>query len=256
MKSHLSLVGAGIKLADLQIVVLESPNETMLYPEAKKLFSNIVELRIKGYTDVHSNAILPLDTTDFIATHLLVCTKDNPFDNVLMSYKSTSFLICKKFNIAFPFMAILEKNAHPNCSNEMKRVLEECEKKHEDLSYEAGWTMDPIIRENKELNKILKEMVTTFVINHHRDYAIPHWATLGICKVKTDQLFLKMGLKEISDKPMLSHPYLLQTDARAVIVMNNGYSDYTFQTCKIYQDLWDDRITICSKEMAVKKKAA
>lgn len=256
MKGILSLVGSEFDKNDLQVVILEAPKETLLVPDGKELFANVMELRIKGYTNIHTNAILPMDTSDFLATHLIVCTKKNPLENVLMSYKSTSFQLCKKFNLAFPFTTILEKSAHPNCINEMKNILEHCEKTGQDLSYDAGWTVNPQIRENKELQIALKEIVVSFLVHHHRDYNIPHWVTFGICKVKTDQLFLKMGATEISDQPMISHPYLLQADARALILENHQYTEYAMEISRKYQDLWESRITISGDRQQDQKKAA
>lgn len=256
MKKLLSLVSNEFNRDDLQVVILEAPNETLLVPDGKELFANIMELRIRGYTNIHSNAILPMDTTDFLATHLLVCTKENPLENVLMSYKSTSYKLCQKFNLAFPFTTILEKSAHPDCVSEMKKILDDCEKTGKDLSYDAGWTVNPKIRENKELQMALKEIVVSFLVHHHRDYAIPHWVTFGICKVKTDQLFLKMGASEISNHPMISHPYLLQADARALISKDHVYTEYAMDISRKYQDMWESKLTISIDQQKNQKKAA
>jgi hypothetical protein len=235
-------------LDDLQVIVLEKPYETLNDDFGRQMFAGVMALKIRGYLAIHNEGAMPVDTTDFIATHLIVTRKNDPINNVLMAYKSTSYLDCEKFKLAFPFTQLLKNAGHPNCSLEMDRILAECAAKKEDLSYDTGWTICPSVREDKELQGVLKEMLTMFVVNHHKDYNIPHWVTLGILKVKTDQYFLKMGLDEISDQPILSHPLLHLTDARAVIAKDNIYSLFTHSTAKKYKSMWDDRITIESSK--------
>jgi hypothetical protein len=233
-----------ITLRDLCIVVLECPYQNLSLEEAKITFSNMINTKIEGYKAVHNDGVMPVDTTDFIATHLIVANKNDPFNDIYMSYKSISYKTCEKYNIPFPFMTLLKNHAHPDCLLKMEEILEECKKLNQDLSYDTGWTINPKVRGNTDLQADLKEIITMFVLNHHRDYQIPHWVTLGICKVKTDQYFLKMGLQEISNNALLAHPYLHLTEARAVISMNEEYTPYVFETAKKFQHLWDNRITI------------
>ncbi|MBC7711796.1 MAG: hypothetical protein H7177_00555 [Rhizobacter sp.] len=233
-----------INVKDLCIVVLESPYDSLILKDARKIFSNMINTKLRGYKSYHEDGVMPVDTTDFIATHLIIANKNNPFEEIYMSYKSCSYQTCEKYNIPFPFMAILKNYAHKDCYEKMSQTMEECRFKNEDLSYDTGWTINPDIKGDKELQIILKEMVTTFVTNHHPQYNVPHWVTLGICKVKTDQMFLKMGLDEISSNAVFQHPFLHKTAARAVISMYNQYTDYVFDTAKKYQSLWDNRITI------------
>jgi hypothetical protein len=243
-------------LKDLCIVVLESPYLNLSLKEARDTFSNMIDIKIKGYLAIHGEGAMPVDTTDFIATHLIVADKNNPFENIHMSYKSISYKTCEKYNVPFPFMTLLQNNAHPECVKEMQQILMDCKNKNEDLSYDTGWTINPAVRENKMLQTALKEITTAFAINHHADYDIAHWVTLGICKVKTDQHFLHMGLKEISKHSVFQHPYLHQTDSRAVISQDGKYSDYVYETAKKYQSLWDERITINMEAFSKKTKVA
>lgn len=245
-----------ITLEDLCIVVLESPYDSLILKDARQLFSNMINTKLRGYKSYHEDGIMPIDTTDFIATHLIISNKLNPFEEIYMSYKSCSYKTCEKYNISFPFMTILEKYSHPDCFNKMNQILEDCKSKNEDLSYDTGWTINPNIKGNKELQIVLKEMVATFVTNHHPLYNVPHWVTLGICKVKTDQMFLNMGLDEISKEAVFKHPFLHMTEARAVISMNNKYADHVYKTAKKYQFLWDNRITISGNQINQKLKIA
>lgn len=245
-----------ITLADLCIVILESPYHTLTLKESREAFANLMDMKIQGYLAVHDNGALPLDTTDFLATHVFVSNKQKPLDEIYMCYKSTTFRICESFNIPFPFTSILKNHAKPECHEEMERIISECRLKGQDLAYDTGWTIAPIVREHKELQQILKELISLFAIYQHREYSISHWVTLGICKVKTDQHFLRMGLKEISGQPIISHPYLHNTDARAVISMDGNYADFVHFEARKYLDLWNNRLIISHDQAKQKKKAA
>lgn len=243
-------------LKDLCIVILENPYTTLSQEEAKIVFSNMIATKIKGYTAIHSNNVMPVDATDFIATHVIVSNKENPFEEIYMSYKSISYKACERYNLTFPFMYLLKNYAHPDCFKQMDEFLGTCKSKDEDLTYDTGWTINPIVREDKILQSYLKEMISMFAINQHRDYGIKHWVTLGICKVKTDQHFLQMGLKDISSEPILKHPFLHNAESRAVISINGEYTDFVFETAKKYQYLWDNRITINLESHLNKTKKA
>lgn len=243
-------------LDNLQVIILEKPYENLDTEFGRQMFSGLMALKIKGYLAIHNDGAMPVDTTDFIANHIIVTRKDDPANNILMCYKSTSYSDCQKFNIPFPFLQLLKNAAHPECSGEMEKILADCTKNEEEITYDTGWTICPSVRDDKELQGALKEMITMFAINHHRDYGVNHWVTLGILKVKTDQYFLKMGLEEISSRPIISHPYLHQTEARAVISKNANYSGYTHSTAKKYDNLWNSRMTIENRSKKVGKVAA
>lgn len=245
-----------IMLSDLCVVILECPYITLSQQNGREIFSNMMNVKIKGYASVHDDKVMPVDTTDFIATHMIVADKRAPFEKIYMSYKSTSYKMCDRYSLPFPFMTMLKNHAPTECFSKMEEIMKSCREKNEDLSYDTGWTINPEIRGDKEFQSILKDLITLFVVNHHNDYRIPHWVTLGICKVKTDQYFLKMGLEEISTNSILLHPFLHNTDARAVISMNGKYTDFVFETAKKYQFLWDNRIVISSKDLIEAEKAA
>jgi len=240
---------------DLAIVILKSPYESLVSSEGKKIFSNMIDIKIKGYLSYHESGALPLDTTDFLGDHMLVVNKNDPFNEIYMSYKSTSYKVCEKFNVAFPFTTILNNYASKECSLEFQNILNECRAKGEDLSYDTGWSINPKFKGNEEMSKTLKELVSLIVVNHHSDhyFAVPHWVTLGILKVKTDKIFLAMGCKEISNAPLFNHPYLNNTECRAVISRYQQYTDIVFAQAKKHQALWDNRILI-SKQGAVGPK--
>lgn len=231
-------------LSDLQIIIFNSPYDSLEMKDTQYLFSKLMALKVRGYSKVHDQNPLPFATCDFIGTHLLVCGKENPMDNIYMSYKSVSLNQCLRFNLDFPFLSILQKSKNEICYEAMKSIVDECINNKENISYDTGWTIDPGVRENPELQIALKEIVTTFVINHHKQYGIDHWVTFGICKVKTDLFFLEMGLEEISASPFISHPYLGNVQARAVICKDHNYSLYTHRTAKKYQFLWDQKLEV------------
>lgn len=247
-------MGKEFDFNSLQVIVLDSPYDQLTDPDAQKLFASLMALKVTGYGQVHGTNPLPFATCDFIGTHLIVSDKSDPFGKIYMAYKSVSLAQCQRFNLDFPFLSILQKAQNPTCWLEMKNVIADCQAKGQDISYDTGWTIHPGVREIPELQNLLKEIVPTFVTNHHRDYNIPNWVTFGICKVKTDQFFLKMGLAEISQEPLISHPYLGNVPARAVIARGQ-YSAYFHETAEKYQWLWDKRLTLSAKTKETKKAA-
>jgi len=61
---------------NLEIVVLYCPYKNIENKETMDMFSKLVRLRNRGYENRHESGLIPLDTSDFIADHPLLCRRE------------------------------------------------------------------------------------------------------------------------------------------------------------------------------------
>src|SRR5690606_35279420 len=123
-----------------------------------QLFSKVISMRTNGYQSRHTGNYLPLDSTDFIADHIIVCEMRGNEPIPLMSYKSVTVQKCLQYNLKFPFLSILYDSGNIICLNETKKTIKQCFSENILVSYDAGWTMNPAINNNKNHRTILKDL--------------------------------------------------------------------------------------------------
>lgn len=238
-------------MSQLQIILLREPILTLTSDEnsfQNNLFPKILSLKYHGYSKRHTGNILPLDTTDFIGTHLIVCEKENNDYFPLMAYKSTTIEMCDKYGINFPFLNLLENSGNKICYDETIRIIKKLKEESSSLSYDTSWTMSPRLEGQKEKREYLKEILQMLLVNYHQDYNIPNWVTFGICKVKTDLLFKSMGGVEISSSPIVEHPGLGGQRSVAILLPSNLYLFHALRMGQKHKKLWENRMVISIEE--------
>ena len=232
-------------LENLKIVMLESPYTTLIdNPLAKDLFAQMAELKIKGYKEMYQHGVLPLDATDFVGTHLLVCQEGKEGLRVVMGYKSTNLSVCDQFSLPFSIYEIVKNHGSIPCREEFEYFLSRCRQNKQEVSYDTSWTIDPKVRGDKELQGVLKDLTCALLVHHHLDYGIKYWLTFGICKYKTDLYFEKIGAKDVSKHSRLKQPVLFQTEARTMLCDVDDYTTFALETAQKYLGMWQARLTI------------
>lgn len=239
-------------MSNLQIIVIKEPILTLTNFQdsfQNSLFSKMLSLKYHGYSNRHNKNTLPIDTTDFIGTHLIVCENEGDELIPLMAYKSTTVETCEKYNLKFPFLGLLENSGNKVCLNETHDLINKLKKNNSSLSYDTSWTMSQKLEGLREKRDYLKEILQMLLVKHHTDYNIPNWVTFGICKMKTDLLFKSMGGIEISQEPLIKHPGLNGQDAVAILLPSNNYQFEALRMSKKHELLWKNKIEISFEEL-------
>ena len=86
----------------LKIVVLEAPYDSLKEKHAPDIFGKIISLKLQGYGPEYPYGTMPVDTNDFIATHLAVCVEDGSELKPIMAYKTVQQRKCRAHGVQFP----------------------------------------------------------------------------------------------------------------------------------------------------------
>jgi hypothetical protein len=93
----------------LKIIVLNSPYDTIQNPLTQSLLAKTIAMKIAGYRKHYPYGVLPADSYDFVATHLILCEENNGDYEPLMGMKFTTYERCKIHNLEFPILHIVDK---------------------------------------------------------------------------------------------------------------------------------------------------
>lgn len=245
------------RVSKLKFVVLGSPYDTWSNPLTEKLFARLVGLKLAGYGHEYPYGVLPLDTTDFVADHLIICDEDEQGLKPIVSIKSTSLAQCRAHKLPFPaltLMQLVKKNEHANV---IEQIMAQSEKNGTDLRYVGSWTIDPNERGNKEWGDVLRELFTAIYVSFHLENKSQTIAG-GTLRFKVDKYIQWLG-----HEPLLMDGHQLST---VPVFHLNGEENlfthlksFSFESrsiAKKWQKLWDERIVIPRDTSRIVRKLA
>lgn len=193
----------------LRIVIIKNPFK--LWHEGhiddfKSIFHEMIGMKLRGYGVEYPYGVLPVDTTDFFATHLLVCqeSKNSNHSNALssltpvMGFKSTLLSDCLTHQVKFPALSLVEAGGQQSHIERIKKIMRNCETHNNKLAYTGSWTIEPNFRKNRPLTKILVELFQAMYVHYHQEENISEVITGGTVRFKADLLLGNLGHDPIS----------------------------------------------------------
>ncbi|MEK6774205.1 MAG: hypothetical protein AABY64_09705 [Bdellovibrionota bacterium] len=175
-----------------RVIVIDEPihihDET-----ACKLWQKALWMKELGYRNHYKSSVLPVGVDDFVASHLIVADqKKNGELEPMVMYKSIRKSQADKFKIPFGGLSLLNTTKYQN-DKEIISVIND----GGDISYDSSWTINPIYKSDKETSQLLRDFVTMFCCNHHKEFGFSRWLTAGVKQFKIDDYFEWLGGKQI-----------------------------------------------------------
>jgi hypothetical protein len=233
---------------DLKLVVLEQPYLAWNRPGVPELFQKVISLKKSGYGPEYPENVIPLDQSDFFGTHLLVCTEAEGGLIPVAGYKATSLSRCRKHDFEFPSITNLKSSGVDHLIPALQQIIANCD----DISHDNAWTMNPSIRNDKELVSRVKAAFTTLGVFYHAELGTKEWITCGVKRFKTNDFFSWLGLREITPE------FRLKCSAGEPVVMMH-FKDISEEARAIVQanrKLWNECLVIAPAPDQVRKTAA
>lgn len=234
---------------NLKIVVLECPYDTWNVPPTQEIFGKMVSMKIGGYQQRHPYGVLPVDTTDFISTHILICEGPGNDLKVLTGYKMISLERCRIHNVQFPMAAIFDAAKAPIHKAAALAIIEDCEANKIPLLYTGSWTFHSSIIGNREFVRELHPVFEAMYYFAFKDCGFKQIMCGCVPSMRTNTLFEKWGhyrvQKDGEQLPPVSVPHL-QGD-QVVLMHLREFSDSVIQNAEKWRSLWQNR-TVVSAE--------
>jgi hypothetical protein len=230
----------------LRIVILDSPYDSLGTPEAQALFAKLVALKLKGYGAEYQYGVLPLDQSDFIATHFMVCQERDGELHPIMAYKSVKEPKCRQHGITFASCAHLSRCAKDDKNLlAVEKIIEEANARSSLMAYDGAWTIDPLIRKDRALVTELKNLFTCIQVNHYAQFGKFDLLLVGVLRFKTEKIFQDWGYKPLNWKGEQLQPFQSPSLREAVWLHHaRAFSEQALELSARYTSYWENRIEI------------
>jgi hypothetical protein len=245
-----------MKTKRLRIVILGSPYDTLQDPLAQSLFAKTMALKIEGYRAEYPYGALPVETTDFIATHSILCDERDDGLIPLMAYRSVSHSCAKTFGLPFGGLAVVNSAGGVEHAKAIQGILNRCEASGREISYDSSWTINPEVRKDRELTAHLQEIMRAMHVLYHVDYNIPEIVAAGVVRFKMERYYRFWGYELIAKDgvPLGPIPLPFLRQESVLMFWLSKFSKEALEQAEKYRSLWNERIDICLKKS--EKKAA
>lgn len=237
-----------------KVVIIDYPVLCLDDPFVSSLLGRTLKMKYEGYASTYDDSVLPMDQTDFFATHLILC--EEVYDKLIpvIAYKSISYERCLKHKVEFPALALMKTDGQLEAAKAVENLLLSVGDPHK-ISYEASCAQNLSYRNSKEegLKETIRELLTMMLVQHHHEFSIPHMLICGIPRVGTDLLLQKMGLSKINTYAEFKQSNLNKEPA--VLLYREGFNNYAEAVAKKHIKIWDKRL-FHSKDQVQKKPIA
>jgi len=246
-----------------QFVLLRCAYELMEHSPVQKLLPALINFKTTGYRKEYDPHVLPFDTSDFIASHLLMCEKTTTGDFVpVLGMKSVTLKKCDDHRIGFPMLGMLEALGstalHKNVVLQMMENYR-TQGQSEKLAYNGSFTIHPRLREDKVLMKHLWEVSFSLLTNYYTDYQINHVIAVCATQFNVHKKKEQHGWNFIPDS---SGGTLSEYQSKCLFGANlipmelKDVAAKSVETSAKFKDMWNERITLDLEHLTDIKKVA
>lgn len=245
-----------------RFVMIRCPYELMHLPIVREMFPKVIELKTTGYRKEYGNFVLPFDTTDFVASHLLLCEKGSAGQlTPVLGFKSVTLGKCDEHRISFPMLSLLDAPDPNNAYLEtMKYILDDYRRRglaHK-IAYNGSFTVHPTLRENKILMKHFWDLSFSMLTNYYIDYKIDHVVAICATKFKIHEKKELHGWNYIQGEKGKLGPYISRAffEANLVPMELKDIKEKSQVDSLKFRGMWDNRLILDIEHEDELKKAA
>ena len=230
----------------LRVVIIKCPYVNWSQKDTQLYFSKMVSLKLKSYCEKHHVGVMPVDTTDFVADHILICSEEEGDLTPILGVKSLDYDRCNLFHIDFTIEAFLRKGGHQKHLKALYSILEKSKSKQEKISYYSSWAMRPEVSRDRPLATYIKKIYTGLTLLHHTHENIKHLLGLGVPKYRTDSFFYTWGFERISydNHPLENIPFFILGNIDGVFIHLENYSQVAMDCAEEALEFWENRLVI------------
>lgn len=242
---------------DLKLVLLNYPKQAWDDLQVQEMFCKMVALKFRGYAGKYQGDAIPVDSTDFVANHQLICKQASNGELIpIAGCKTLTYEVCQNHNLKFPLLGLLENTQFDQQRRAIKAVLDA--KPQSSVAYHSGWTIDPDIRRDRNLVTQIKDCLMGVFPHYLNEQGITDLIAIGVLKVRSDKDFGAWGYEtlKLDGKPVdivrcpafflePALPIHLQTLTSAALEMASKW-----------RSAWHSRIIIGNGNELVQKKVA
>jgi len=184
-----------IREEKLRLLVLECPYDILHDGFAREIFSKMILLKLEGYQMEYPYGIIPVDTTDFVGDHMILCQEWNGKLIPLMAQRTISLQRCQLHHLEFPLFHYTLTEQSQSHRRWIESRLAQAIKQSANITYDSSVTIHPHVRETPDLKNIAKELILAQHVFYHTQRNTTQTLALGVTQFKMDREFQKIGFE-------------------------------------------------------------
>ena len=237
-----------------RVVTLDSPYETWHSLRTRTLFADLVDMKLRGYQDKYFPGVLPLDATDFVGTHHLICEESPRGFRPLMGFRSMTVERAAYHRLTFPALALAQACGSKDHLLAVEKIVKTAGAHGRRLSYESSWTMLPSVSRDPAVADELHKILRAIKLLHLEADLIDESLMGAALRFKVPSLFTKLGYQPVtlegSDLPSVGVPFM--GNEQILLLHLQRFSPCAMSFADQYRELWNHRVLISSTEDSFK----
>ena len=225
---------------NLRFVTLECPLERWGDPDARAVFAEMVRLKVLGFGAQHVAGVMPVDTSDFIASHVLTCVAGNDGLHLVAAFRSISTERCREFNLTFS----AESLAIAADAREHAAAVREFVGQDGRVGYLGSWTIHPSARDNQPLRAALRDDFSLGSVLAHEEAGIPRMVVGATLRFKVDRLLSPVGFRPLSLKGAELPPIAVRHLHGEAVLMMCRDDDAAPPEAEALRARWEARVVL------------
>ncbi len=232
----------------ISFTVLHHPFLYWDQPETQAAMLEVIDIKRRGfgkYYDAHR--VLPLDTYDWIGTHIITFTEIDGMRRPIMSYKFIEKATCEQYGLPFNGLALFNSasDAHKRSA---EVIIESASRRGMSIGYTSSWTVDPDFRVNPGSHELLTELSVASHVLHTKTFRVNESLIGGSVKAKAPLTLQLIGYKRLRDVrtgqelPSFSFPPLAGDPTLALHI--DSVPPQAEEWAQKYSNAWEKRLEI------------
>jgi hypothetical protein len=231
--------------ADIKLVTLNNFYANLQNPKAFELFVGMMQMRASGYGRFYSPHFLPLDRSDFIASHYLFCAAEGNELIPQAGFKEVSLDLCDTYGVSFPILGWLRRTGVSEHRRAIENMIDEYRHSGRPLVY-GGHVA---IRKNarpRTLPRLLRELIAALVYINWKEQGSFAEITVSVLRTQTYIWFGELGFKPLhwAGRPLTVIPHVESPKDSVLFMEMHEPSDWTRHCYEKHKPLIDSRILI------------
>lgn len=231
--------------------MIRSPHEVIEDPLATDIYPKLIAFKRIGYQKEYGEFVLPFDSSDFIASHVLLCEKQKTGDLIpVLGFKSVTLRRCDDFRIPFPMLGMLESkdNVNQESKDAVLKLMNHYRQNSlsEKFAYNGSFTIIPRLREDKVLMKHLWDITFSLITNYYIESGIDHVVAVCAMRFNVHKKKEELGWNTINGLNGPLSPYLCRSlfDTQFLPMELVGVKEKSEVPSSKFKDLWENKIVI------------
>jgi hypothetical protein len=160
---------------------------------ATGLFGRMVRMRASGYAGFYGARAMPFDRSDFIATHVLLCTDEGGALEPQGGFKKVSLERSDAYGVEFPIVPWVRAPGADRHALAVAALVDEHRRSGRRLTYNGSLVLARGARP-RTVPRLLREVVAALAFEHHLETGGAE-ITVAVLRTGTDDWFPEVGFE-------------------------------------------------------------